>query len=457
MKSDSSTETWQRLDGAHHVHPFTDMRAMIQAGGTRVITRGQGVYLYDSKGHQLLDGMAGLWCVAIGYGRTELARAAQAQMEQLPYYTTFLHTATPPSIELAARLAELTPAGLDRVFYANSGSEANDSLVRMILRFWQIEGRPEKTQMIGCELAYHGSTLAASSLGGMKGMHQQGGLLPGFHHVIPPYHYAYGNDEEPEAFGLRAANALETKIREIGPERVAAFFAEPFQGAGGVLIPPPTYWPRVQAICREYDVLLVADEVISGFGRTGRWFGCETFGIEPDLMTLAKGLTSGYLPLSAAVAGPRVADRLVDEGGVFHHGFTYSGHPVSCAVALENLRILSDEGIVDRVASETGPYLQRRLHETFDDHPMVGQVRGLGLVAALELTANKKNRTAFDPVGKAAQRAFLHGLENGVIVRAIRDVLAISPPLIITCEQIDELIERLGRAVDLTAKELDIG
>lgn len=459
MSTDPELDTaaLRRIDAAHHIHPFTDPHAMAALGGTRVIARGEGVFLFDSDGNRYIDGLAGLWCVALGYGRAELVAAAERQLRTLPYYCSFFHTTTPPAIELSRLITERTPEGLDHVFFASSGSESNDTIVRMIWSFWKLEGRPEKRVLLSREYAYHGSTVTAASLGGMSNMHAMSGLLPGVEHVLPPYAYKHARDgESPEAFGRRAADALEERILAIGPERVAAFFAEPVQGAGGVLVPPPGYWPRVQEICRRHDVLLVADEVICGFGRTGRWFGSETYGIRPDFMTVAKALTSGYLPLSAAVVGERVARTLGEKAGRLAHGYTYSGHPVPCAVGAETLRIIAREGLVERTRDETGPYLERCLREAFASHPLVGEIRGVGLLHAVELVQDRAARRLFDPPGEVGSRCLAHCFEEGVILRAVRDALCFCPPLVVTRPEIDEIIERAVRAVDRTAREAGV-
>ena len=413
-----TTEYWQALDREHHIHPFTN-HAELAAKGARVITRADGVYLWDSDGNRLLDGLAGLWSVNVGYGRKELAEAGYRQLLDLPYYNTFFQTTNPPAAELAAKLAAITPANLNYVFFANSGSEANDSVVKIVRYYWNLCGRPEEKTIIGRRYGYHGVTLAAASLSGLAFMHPQADLpLPGFEHVEAPYWFDHEGDMDPDELGLHAAKALEDKIVELGPDRVAAFIGEPIQGAGGVIVPPATYWPKVQRICTEYDVLLIADEVICGFGRTGPWFGCETFGFTPNLMTIAKGVTSGYMPLSAVLLGDRVADVLTTANDEFIHGFTYSGHPVACAVALENIRILQDEAIVDTVQQTTGPYLQARLRE-LADHPLGGEVRGIGMIGALELAADKASRKRFDPDLKVAARCREHCFEQGVIFRAV--------------------------------------
>ncbi|MFQ5774991.1 MAG: aspartate aminotransferase family protein [Kiloniellaceae bacterium] len=454
MPAHAATPRWRESDTRHHLHPFTNHKELVAAGGSRIITKAKGITLTDSDGNRLLDGMAGLWCVNVGYGRKELAEAATRQLLELPYYNTFFKTATPSSIELADRLTELAPAGLSHVFYGSSGSEANDTMVRMVRHFWNLEGRPDKKTFISREHAYHGSTMAAASLGGMAAMHGQADLpLPGFVHVMPPYWYDYGGDLSPEAFGLAAAKAVEDKILELGPDSVAAFIGEPIQGAGAVIIPPETYWPEVQRICRKYDVLLVIDEVICGFGRTGHWFASEYYGLKADLMPLAKGLTSGYLPLSALMVGDRVAETLIAKGGEFFHGFTYSGHPVCCAVALENIRILEREGLIERTRDETGPYLEARL-AGLADHPLVGEVRSLGLIAAVELVKDKAARAHFDEVGRVGAICREHCIANGAVLRAVRDVMVMSPSLIVEKREIDELIRILRTALDLTARDV---
>ena len=452
----NSTAQWRASDVRHHLHPFTDHRGLAAEGGSRIVTEADGVYITDSEGVRILDGMAGLWCVNVGYGRKELAEVAYRQMLELPYYNTFFKTATPPSIELSEKLAEITPIGLERVFYGSSGSDANDTVVRMVRHFWNVMGKPEKKTFISREHAYHGSTMASASLSGMTSMHVQSDLpLPGFVHVMPPYWYDHGGALSPEEFGLKAARAIEDKILELGADQVAAFVGEPIQGAGGVLVPPDSYWPEVQRICRKHDVLLIADEVICGFGRTGHWFACEHFGIEPDIMTSAKGLTSAYQPLSAVMVGERVAAGLIDEGGEFAHGYTYSGHPVACAVALENIAIMERENLIERVRNETGPYLQARLRE-LSDHPLVGEVRGIGLIAAIELVKDKATRGHFDGNGEVGLQCRQHCFDNGLILRSVRDAMVISPPLTFEPRHIDELVEKARRCLDLTARDLGI-
>jgi len=448
----NTTLDWQTSDAAHHLHPFTD-HAELAKIGTRIITRAEGSHLIDSEGNRLLDAFAGLWCVNVGYGRKELAKAAYDQMLQLPYYNTFFKTSTPPAVELGGVLAGLAPNKLKHVFYGLSGSDANDTIARMVRQYWNLVGKPGKKTIISRVNGYHGSTMVAASLGGMSYMHQHADLpLPGFVHIPQPYWYGEGGDLSPEEFGLKAARELEKKILELGPERCAAFIGEPIQGAGGVIMPPSTYWPEIQRICRQYDLLLIADEVICGFGRTGHWFASELYGIKADFMTLAKGLTSGYVPLSAAMIGDRVADVLI-ASGEFDHGFTYSGHPVSCAVALENIRILKEEKLVERVHSETGPYLETRLRELLD-HPLVGEIRLKGFIGAIELVKDKKTRAVYQPQGEVGTICRDHCFAIGLVMRATRDTMLISPPLSWTKAEIDEFVTLTRKALDLTLADV---
>jgi len=321
----------------------------------------------------------------------------------------------------------------------------------MVRHYWAIKGQPAKKVVIGRWNGYHGSTIAGASLGGMKAMHEQGdGPIPGIEHIDQPYWFGEGGDMSPEEFGVRIADQLEQKILEVGEDKVAAFIAEPIQGAGGVIIPPESYWPRVKEILARYDILFIADEVICGFGRTGEWFGSDYYGLEPDLMPIAKGLTSGYIPMGGVVVRDEVVHTL-NEGGEFYHGFTYSGHPVAAAVALENIRILREEKIVERVKTKTAPYLQSRWQELLE-HPLVGEARGVGLLGALELVKNKKTRERFaDPgVGMLCRE---HCFRNGLVMRAVGDTMIISPPLVISEEQIDELVGKVRLCLDATAKD----
>ncbi|MCB1554032.1 MAG: aspartate aminotransferase family protein [Xanthomonadales bacterium] len=441
------------FDAAHHIHPFSDNKALAEKG-TRLLTRGEGVYVWDQDGNKLLDAFAGLWCVNIGYGRPELGEAAKAQMDRLAYYNSFFGCTTEPTVKLAAKLAELAPGDINHAFFTNSGSEANDTVLRMVRHFWAVQGKPEKDVFIGRHNGYHGSTVAGASLGGMGAMHKQGGLpIPGVHHIRAPYWFGEGEDLSPEAFGLQRARELESKILELGANRVAAFIAEPIQGAAGVFIPPATYWPEINRICKQYDVLLVADEVICGFGRTGEWFGSQYLGIDADIMPVAKGLTSGYIPLGAVLFNDRVANVLREQGGELAHGFTYSGHPVCTAVALENLRILEEEHIVERCRIETGPYLAERWM-ALSEHPLVGEARIAGMVGAIELVPDKPSRRFFDDRGRVGGVCRDIALRHGLILRATWDAMLLSPPLVISKSEIDELIDKAWRALDDTQRAL---
>jgi len=442
-----TTREWQALDAAHYLHPFTDTSALA-ARGTRVITRAEGIYLYDSEGNRILDGMSGLWCVALGYGRRELAEVAYRQMQELPYYNSFFQCANPPAIELAARLAELSPPHFKHVFFTGSGSESNDTFVRLARRYWALRGESERTVIISRWNGYHGSTMAGASLGGMKAMHAQGGLpIPDIVHIGQPYWFECGGDLDPSEFGLRVARELEAKILEIGPQRVAAFIGEPVQGAGGVIIPPKTYWPEVQRIVDKYGILFASDEVICGFGRTGRWFGCEHFGTRPDFMTLAKAITSGYQPLGALMVSDRVAEVFIETGGEFAHGYTYSGHPVAAAVALANLDILHRERVIERVREDLAPYWAARWRE-LAAHPLVGEARALGLFGALELVPAKPSRRFFKERGTVGSRGRDLAIRNGLVMRAVWDTLIVAPPLVITRTEIEELISKAALTLD---------
>ncbi|MEQ8297250.1 MAG: aspartate aminotransferase family protein [Nitratireductor sp.] len=445
----------RQADAAHHLHPFTDHKDL-RAAGSRIISRADGPFVYDMDGNEILDGMAGLWCVNVGYGRDELAEVAYEQMKELPYYNAFFRCSTPMPVLLAKKLAELAPDGISQVFYGSSGSEANDTALRLVRHYWALEGKPEKNRVISRDWAYHGSTIAGASLGGMAAMHDQlHGAVPNIVHVMPPYAYELAEaGESDEEFGLRAARALEDAILEAGPDKVAAFIGEPVMGAGGVKIPPASYWPEIQRICRKYDVLLMLDEVITGYGRTGAWFAAQSMGIEPDTITTAKALTSGYQPLSALLVGDRIATTLVEKGGEFFHGYTYSGHPVACAVALKNLEIIEREGLIERVADDTGPYLGQALRDRIGDHALVGEVRSFGLLAAIEIVKDKETKTRFDPVGRAASLVRDHAIANGLMMRAVNDTMILSPPLIWTRETIDMACERIARALDLAARDL---
>ncbi len=454
--SDHGPSELARQDRDHHLHPFTDPRALIEEGGPTVMVRGEGCTLWDEEGRSYLDALAGLWYVNVGYGRSELADVAADQMRRLAYYNTFFKTTSPPTAAMAGRLAALMPPGLDRVLFANSGSEALDSIVRLCRHFWALEGQPGKWVMIGREEGYHGSTLATVSLGHIASMRAQGRLpLPGFEHVRAPYAFRHAPDADPAAFAETAAGWIDAKIREIGAENVAGVVIEPVQWAGGVIIPPPGYLERVQEICRRHDVLFVLDEVISAFGRLGAWSAAERFGLSPDFMALAKGLSSGYQPISAVMIGERVARALIDKGGDLAHGFTYSGHPVAAAVALANLDILARERLVERVRDDLEPYLAGALTR-LADHPLVGEVRSIGLIAAVELVQQRSPRLAFDPPGVVAAVVRDQMQQRGIILRAVRDALVIAPPLVVTHAEIDRIVDNLREVLDLIRRELGL-
>ena len=449
QRTTRSTEQWQAADAAHFLHPFTDFQALAKKG-SRIITRAENIYLTDSDGHRILDAMSGLWCVNVGYGQQALIDAATRQMAELPFYNAFFQTATPPAIELAEVLSQVTPPQFRHVFFTSSGSEGNDTVVRMVRRYWDILGQPNKQVIISRRNGYHGSTMAGASLGGMAGMHAQGGLpIPGIEHIDQPYWVEHGQGMSREEFGLVAARWLEEKILAIGPERVAAFIGEPVQGAGGVIIPPITYWPEIQRICDKYGVLLVSDEVICGFGRTGRWFGCETMGFRPDLMTFAKGVTSGYVPLGGVMVGDRVAQALIERGGEFEHGYTYSGHPVACAVALANIRLIREQHLVERVHDDVGPYLAEAF-ATLRDHPLVGDAETCGLMGAVLLVKDKAGLKPFPSEVSIGMVCRGHCFREGLIMRAVGNRMIIAPPLVITRAQIDEMMGLIRRCLDLT-------
>jgi putrescine aminotransferase len=455
--TDNLTGHWRALDAAHHIHPFSNTAALNREG-VRVITRGKGVYLWDSDGHRIIDGMSGLWCVQLGYGNEELAEAGFEALKTLPYYNHFFKTSNPWTIELAAKLATQLPEGHERILFANSGSEATETALKLIRYYWNLKGAPQKKIHLSREFAYHGVTFGAASLSGIGPMHPQWDLpLDGFAKVPAPYWFgakAAGlGDIAPEEFGEAVARKLEERILELGPDNVASFSAEPVQGAGGLIFPPSTYWPAVQRICARYNVLLHLDEVITGFGRLGHWFGAQAYGIAPDILTMAKGLSSGYQPISAISLGARMTETIANADEELVHGFTYSGHPVASAVALKNLEIMEREAIVDRVRHEIGPYFQRRLRECFADHPIVGEVRGAGLLGAIELVQDREERAFFPDIGQVGARCRDYCFESNLICRAIRDTMVLAPPLVIGEAEVEEILSLLRDAIDRTASD----
>ena len=440
---------WQALDARHYLHPFTDHKSLA-ASKSRIITRAEGVYIFDAEGQRILDAMSGLWCVNAGYGRTELVQAAERQLRELPYYNSFFQCANPPAIELARLLSEITPPQFSHAFYTSSGSEAVDTLVRLIRRYWELRDEPNRTVIIGRENAYHGSTVAGTSLGGMKAQRAQGGpWVPDMHHIAQPYWFGSDRELSVDEFGRWAARELEEAIVRIGPHRVAAFVAEPIQGAGGVIVPPDSYWPEVARICKEHGILLATDEVICGFGRLGEWFGAEHYGVEPDLMSFAKGVTSGYLPLGGVMVGDRVADVLIDKGGEFFHGYTYSGHPASCAVAVANIELLRREQLPDRVKNDIGPYLAAKW-STLADHPLVGETRMTGLMGAFELVADKSSLTRFEESQGVGTLCRDISIGNGLVMRAVGDTMVVAPPLVLSHDEADQIVELAWKTLDKT-------
>lgn len=446
------TRELQALDAAHHMHPFTTNHALADRGA-RVITRAKGIHLTDSDGNQILDAMAGLWCVNIGYGREEMAEVAARQMRELPYYNTFFMTTHVPAIKLSQEIAKIAPAEFNQVFFANSGSEANDTNIRIVRTYWAELGNPEKSHIISRKNAYHGSSVGSGSLGGMSAMHAQGGLpIPGIHHINQPDWWSEGGDMTPTDFGIARAQELEAKILELGEEKVAAFIAEPVQGAGGVIVPPDSYWPEIQRICDKYEILLIADEVICGFGRTGNWFGTQTMGLRPHIMTIAKGLSSGYQPIGGSIVCDAVAD--VINATEFNHGYTYSGHPVAAAVASENLRILQDEGIIDSVRDTKASAFSGALSR-LADHPLVGEISVKGMMASLPLTPDKDTRAAFAAdTGTVGYMCRERCFANNLVMRHVNDRMIVSPPLIIDHAGLDELVSKARKALDETYADL---
>lgn len=442
----------QQQDREHLLHPFTDFHELGEQG-TRVITSAEGAYISDIDGNRMLDGMSGLWCCNLGYSRREIADAIYQQLTTLPFYNSFFQCTTVPAIELASQLSQVAPAGMNNVFFTGSGSEANDTNLRIIRRYWDLKGQPEKRMIISRVNGYHGSTIGGASLGGMNGMRKQFQPLDYITHIQQPYWFGEGGDMSPEEFGIHAARCLDEKIQELGPDKVAAFIAEPIQGAGGVIIPPQTYWPEVKKVLAQYDILFVMDEVIFGFGRTGQWFGSQYYDMQPDLLTFAKGVTNGYFPLGGTMVGDRVAEVIKAKGGEFTHGYTYSAHPAACMAGLATLKILRDEKVIEHVRETTGPYLAKRWAE-LADHPIVGEARSLGMVAALELVKDKSSRARFDDQCTAGAVCRGMSIKNGLVMRATGDTMIIAPPLIITTEQVDELVEKARRALDDTAKAM---
>ena len=445
-------------DVAHVLHPYTDQKVHREKGPL-IITRGKGVRVTDEAGREYIETVAGLWCASLGFENERLVQAATEQMRKLPFYHAFTGRSHMPMIELAEMLIERAPVPMSKVFFANSGSEANDSALKMIWYVNNAMGRPQKKKVISRKKGYHGVTIASASLTGLPANHKLFDLpIAGILHTETPHYYHEGRPgESEEAFATRLAEELDAMIVAEGPETVAAFFAEPVMGAGGVIVPPATYFEKIQAVLRKHDVLLVADEVICGFGRTGNYWGSQTMGMQPDILTCAKALSSSFLPISAVMVNERVFEALAEGShqiGTWGHGFTYSGHPVSAAVAVETLKIYDEQNLVAH-AAEVGALMQRRLRERLAEHPLVGEVRGVGLVAAVELVEDKAERRNFDPARKLAARLVGLGEEHGLILRALpNDSIAFSPPLVISAAEVEEMVEKFGRAIDALSAEL---
>ncbi|MBI2206985.1 MAG: aspartate aminotransferase family protein [Candidatus Rokubacteria bacterium] len=445
-----------RRDIAYQLHPFTNLHQH-EAQGPLVITSGKGIYVYDDAGREYLEGLSGLWCTGLGFGEERLVEAAARQMRRLPYYHQFGSKAHDVAITLAERLIKLMPVPMSKVFFNNSGSEANETAVKIVWYYNNARGRHRKKKIVSRQRAYHGTTIAAASLTGLAASHRDFDLpLPQIRHADCPYFYRYGKPgETEEQFATRMAESLDALIQREDPDTVAAFIAEPVMGAGGVIVPPRTYFEKVQAVLKKHDVLLIADEVICGFGRTGRMFGTETFGLQPDIIVMAKQLSSGYLPISATAISETIYQALVSQSekiGTFAHGYTYTGHPAACAVALEVLDIYEERDLVGHVR-RLSPRLLDGLRAVAD-HPLVGDVRGVGLIAGVELVRNKAGKDAFDPPGSAGTLFLQKAQANGLILRALQDTVALCPPLIISEPELDELLRRFRKAMDETSADL---
>ena len=451
-----TTLNLQNRNAQHHMQSFSDFAYTKNPSATHIITRADGVYIYDSDDHQILDSMSGLWCVNMGYGQQSIINAVNHQMKELVYYNNFFGTSHPSAIKLSEMITDLTPEGLNKIYFTGSGSEANDTMIRLVRHYWAAKGKPTKSVIISRKNAYHGSTMAGASLGGMSTMHAQGGLpIPDIEHVDQPYYFEAcveaGEKIDADEFGRKAAQSLANKIDELGEDRVAAFIAEPVQGAGGVIIPPKTYWPEISRICQERNILLVADEVICGFGRTGEWFGTDYYDIEPDLMLFAKAVTSGYLPVGGVIVRDDIVDVIVSAGQEFAHGYTYSGHPTCMAAGIANLELMKETNILHQVQSQTAPYLASKW-KVLDEHPLVGEARCLGMLASLEIVEDKNKYKRFENSKEVVTRCRDYCYDNGLVMRAIVNKMVIAPPLICSYEHIDEIIEKVWKCLDLTAQ-----
>ena len=445
----------QRLDREHHLTPFADWHALNAEGGRRIIESGAGVFVIDNAGQRILDGMSGLWNMPLGYSCLEVKQAIKTQLDKLPYYNSFFKTSNAPAAELSARLAQLCPGDISHFFYASSGSEAIDSAYRLLCRYWQIRGQAQKRIIVARKMAYHGSSVFGARLGGMAAMHAQiPEVLPVIQHIDNPYGYDLGKDYNNPEFGRQCAQQLETLIEKIGSANIAAFIGEPIQGAAGVYIPPDSYWPEIARICRQHDILLVSDEVICGFGRTGKHFGCEHWGVQPDMLVMAKGISNGYLPLSAVGLRQHLAETLQsDSAGEFTHGYTNSAHPTACAAALATLDYLRDNDIVNKVTEQLAPVFAAGLR-SLQQSPLVGEVRSKGLIGAFELVEDKATRKRFGAEVDAGTKCRDNFLAAGAIMRACGQTMVSAPPLIISESELEELFARARRALRCTEAQL---
>ncbi len=445
----------QQQDAKYHLHPFME-HPNIARVGARMIERAEGAYIFDTEGNRVLDGMAGLWTNQIGMGRPEMVETVATTMRELAYYNTFFYTSHPYVSELAEKIIEKTPGDIKKIHFACSGSEAVDTAYKLVKYYWNLKDQPQRKQFISRENAYHGSTTVAASLCGLTGMHPQFDLpIEGIHHVGPaPHYYNNGGDMSKEEFCDMCVQAVEDKILEIGPKNVAAFIGEPVMGAGGMIPPPDGYWPKIEAICRRYGILLWCDEVITGWGRTGDWFGASHFGVEPDIITMAKGLTSGYQPLSAVALGGDLADTIATSEDEMVHGFTYSGHPVACAAALKNIEILEREGLVGTPQQDKKIVKFNEALRTLSDHPLVGETRSIGLLGAIEIVKNKQTRERYSDATNIGFKCREHSFNNGLVMRNVGNTMILCPPLIITDDQITELITIARLALDRTLQDV---
>lgn len=438
-------------DVAYHLHSFTNARVHEETGPL-IIERGEGIYVYDNEGNEYIEGLAGLWSVAVGFNNERLINAATEQLKKLPFYHTFSSKAHPAVVALSEKLVQMTPDGLSKAYFCSSGSEANDTAIKFVWYYNNTKGRPEKKKFISRLDAYHGITIASGSLTGLPYCHADFDL-PIFpvRHITPAHAYRFAEPgESEEEFSTRLADELEQVILEEGPETVAAFVGEPVMGAGGVMPPPSGYWEKVQKVCRKYDVLVIADEVICGFGRTGKMFACETYDIKPDILLLSKQLTSSYAPLSAVMISDELYQGIAagtEKNGMLGMGFTASGHPVGTAIALENIAIIEDDGLVEN-ARRSGKVMMDGLHRIAETHPLVGEARGVGLLGAAELVANKERGDMFDPRGKVGAWVAARGHAHGLVLRISRDSICFCPPLIITEEQVVEMLRRFELTLD---------